>query len=84
MTIIELETLGYYEPGFLHLRVNTDFDLSDLNTIIKNDKKLFSTFLHEYIHFLQDVTTTTGLTYSIFYISLIKDINWNIINSCMA
>lgn len=70
MTILDLETMGYYEPGLLHLRVNTDRDIRDLNKVMAEDRLLFSTFLHEYIHFLQDVTTTVGLTYSSFYISV--------------
>lgn len=78
----ELETLGYYEPGFLHLRVNTNEDISNLNLLIQNPdhKKLFSTFLHEYIHFLQDVSTTSGLLNANFYIDYIKEVNWEIIN----
>lgn len=76
----ELETLGFYEPGFLHLRVNTDHDISNLNELSRNKdtQKYFSTFLHEYIHFLQDVTTTSGLMAANFYIEFIKDINWTI------
>jgi hypothetical protein len=77
---IEYETLGYYEPGFMHLRVNTDYDIRDLNKIFKDEKykKEASTFLHEYIHFLQDITTTTGLTLGDFYVDFIKDFNWKI------
>lgn len=80
MNIKDFETLGYYEPVFLHLRVNNNEDIFDLNELLKNKDKirLFSTFLHEYIHFLQNVTTTYGLMYSIFYIDLIKEINWTI------
>lgn len=76
----EYETLGFYEPGFLHLRINTDSDISDLNKLFKSNqtKKLSSTFLHEYIHFLQEVTSTNGLINGNFYIDFIKDINWKI------
>lgn len=80
MIITEFESNGFYEPGFLHLNLNTDQSLENLNELIKTDKKLFSTFLHEYIHFLQEVTTTTGLTHAAFYINLIKDVNHTIIN----
>ncbi|WP_258105886.1 hypothetical protein [Marinoscillum sp. MHG1-6] len=78
----EFETLGYYEPGFFHLKVNTDEDLSDLNVLMRNPdtKRFFSTFLHEYIHFLQDITTTSGLLSATFYIDFIKDVNWTIRN----
>ncbi|MEQ8553717.1 MAG: hypothetical protein RIC06_09515 [Cyclobacteriaceae bacterium] len=52
-------TRGYYNPSFLKLTVNADCDLSDLN---KLNKAHLSTFFHEYIHFLQDLTTTFGVT----------------------
>lgn len=80
MIITEFESNGFYEPGFLHLNVNTDQPLENLNELIKTDRKLFSTFLHEYVHFLQEVTTTTGLTHAAFYINLIKHVNYTIIN----
>ncbi|WP_194550394.1 hypothetical protein [Zobellia nedashkovskayae] len=78
----EFETLGYYAPGFLHLKVNTDYDIRDLNELSTNPKKksVFSTFLHEYIHFLQDLTTTNGLQNGNFFINLLKEINWEIRN----
>lgn len=80
MNIKDFETLGYYEPVFLHLRLNTYEDIFELNELLKNKDKLdlFSTFLHEYIHFLQNVTTTHGLMSSIFYVDFIKDISWTI------
>ncbi|UCS92280.1 hypothetical protein KZP23_16445 [Echinicola marina] len=57
---IKLETTrGYYNPSFLKLTVNADCDLSNLNLL---NKAHFSTFYHEYIHFLQDLTTTFGVT----------------------
>lgn len=80
MKITDLDTLGYYEPGFLHLRVNTNDDLSDLKELATNPAKAtyFSTFLHEFIHFLQDVSTPSGLMRAHFYIDFIKDVNWSI------
>lgn len=78
----QLETLGYYEPGFLHLRINTDHELKDLNQLAADPTttRYFSTFLHEYIHFLQNVTTTYGLCSTIFLIDFIKAINYEVIN----
>ena len=40
--------------------------------MINNQTKTFSTFLHEYIHFLQNFTTTSGLYSSGFYTQFIK------------
>lgn len=84
MTITEFETRGFYEPGFLHLRINTDKSLKNLNELIVDDRPLFSTFLHEYIHFLQEISTTTGLTNAAFYINTIKDVNQTVINDGKA
>lgn len=77
MLNIDFETFGFYEPGFLHLRVDTDEDIFDLNTLFQNPdtRGYSSTFLHEYIHFLQEVTTTSGLFSANHYINLIKEIN---------
>lgn len=72
MIKLENETLGYYQLGFLHIKINTNKDLNDLNSLIKNESKVFSTFLHEYIHFLQNFTTTSGLYSSGFYTQFIK------------
>lgn len=84
MNLSEFENRGFYEPGFLHLRINTDKSLKNLNDLLTTDKSLFSTFLHEYIHFLQEVSTTNGLTNAAFYINTIKDVNQNIINDGKA
>jgi len=51
-------TRGYYCPSFFKLVVNTTHNLGDLN---KLPEVPFSTFFHEYLHFLQDITTTYGL-----------------------
>lgn len=80
MTISEFETRGFYEPGLLHLRINTDKSLDNLNELMDSDRELFSTFLHEYLHFLQEVTTTNGLTHTAFYINTLKALNYNVIN----
>jgi hypothetical protein len=50
--------VGFYFPSFLCMQINTDEDLSDLNRVSPITKKAF---LHEYIHFIQDITTTYGL-----------------------
>lgn len=51
-------TLGFYEPSVFHIYVRGKGKLCDL----KNwDTQQASTFLHENIHFLQDITTAKGL-----------------------
>lgn len=50
--------MGYYNPSFLQMKVDANCCLMDLNAI---STPHYSTFFHEYIHFLQDMTTTFGL-----------------------
>ena len=51
-------TLGFYEPSVFHLYTRGDGRLSDMATW---QPRQASTFLHEYIHFLQDIITVKGL-----------------------
>lgn len=50
--------LGEYMPAFFQMFLEVDSRI-DLNTCSDKD---FALFFHEYIHFLQDLTTTYGLT----------------------
>lgn len=50
------ELKGYYLPTFLDLYINTSKEL-DLNKFSKDE---MGTFCHEWIHFIQDVTTGSG------------------------
>lgn len=51
-------TLGFYEPSVFHLYTRGSGKLCDMpNWEIQQA----STFLHEYIHFLQDIMTSKGL-----------------------
>lgn len=49
---------SYYTPAFFRMKVATHESLLDLNKV---DELEFMQLYHEYIHFLQDVTTTYGL-----------------------
>lgn len=70
-------TLGYYEPGFIHLQVATAEELHDLNKLAANaaTAKWVSTFFHEYIHFLQDITSTHGLLNFLHAVQYLKNAN---------
>ena len=61
----EFDILGWYDLGFLHLRVNTAEEIYNLDSLYKSSDpkkvELLSTFLHEYIHFLQEITTISGV-----------------------
>lgn len=52
------KTLGFYLSSFFLLHVSTKESLRNINTI---SDKAFSILFHEYIHFLQDITTFYGL-----------------------
>lgn len=52
------ETTGYYHPSFFRMHINTTEKIERIEYLNAND---FSTLMHEYIHFIQDVTTIYGL-----------------------
>lgn len=54
---------GGYDPGFFHMEVKTDDEISVLNQPREAGvwPDWSGTFLHEYVHFLQDVSTSHGL-----------------------
>lgn len=56
------QTLGFYMPSMFHLHVHTK---KSIRRWWKWDDKTRCTFLHEYIHFLQDISTVAGL-YNIY------------------
>lgn len=50
--------LGFYMPSMFHLHVNTEFPLDSWQ---KWEDTTLCTFFHEYIHFIQDISTVMGL-----------------------
>jgi hypothetical protein len=71
----EYADLGFYEPGVFHLEIATREDLNDFNRLVASPIHAWtvSTFLHEYIHFLQDTTSTHGLLNFIGYVEYLKN-----------
>ena len=56
---LELEaTLGLYTTHFFKMHVETPSSLEDLSSL---DPRAAGTFAHEYLHFLQDISTPFGL-----------------------
>lgn len=51
-------TLGFYEPAIFHMHTIGKGKLDEMEHWEQQQK---STFLHEFIHFLQDITTIQGL-----------------------
>jgi hypothetical protein len=58
---------NYYIPGFFWIELDT---AKELNDIFKTDFEHL--FFHEYLHFLQDITTTYGYANSSHILNLIK------------
>ncbi|NIG35735.1 hypothetical protein C1Y43_16295 [Pantoea sp. ICBG 828] len=50
------DVLGSYLPGYFAITINSD---TDFRTVSEEDA---STLVHEYIHFLQNISTVSGLT----------------------
>lgn len=82
----DTEDFGHYEPGFIHLRVNTRDDLSDLGQLLKlTDLPSWTpTFLHEYVHFLQATTTTNGLLHFLQAVQHLQNANKKVLGSSSA
>jgi len=73
----EHSQLGSYEIGLMKLLVNTEDDLQDLNKLRDPDFSAdwLPTFFHEYVHFLQDVSTTQGLLNFILQIEELRNVS---------
>lgn len=78
MKILKNTTLGYYMPSFFFLNVATEDDLTNLDLLSDDDK---STLSHEYVHFLQDITTIYGLCNICAMVDMQKAINEKILTS---
>ena len=61
--------LGSYIPSFFTMNIHTRKESEDLNKFSETGK---ATIAHEYIHFLQDITTTFGVMNSIRIGDIIK------------
>lgn len=48
---------GYYMPAFLYIQLNENIDFQNFEN---HPDEVKGTFIHEYCHFLQDVSTTYG------------------------
>lgn len=70
-------SLGLYNPSFFKITLKTGEELPKEDP----EKPLVSeitaaAFLHEYIHFLQDITTSSGLNNFCYIVDYIKSINY--------
>lgn len=70
-------TLGFYRPSFFKMQVNSTDNLEDLNQLSDITSAVY---LHEYIHFLQDISTTFGFMNISTVVDYIKYVNQSSIN----
>lgn len=65
-------TLGFYRPSFFKMQVNSLDNLEDLNQLSDITSAVY---LHEYIHYLQDISTTFGFINISTVVDYIKYVN---------
>lgn len=66
--------LGFYNSAFLKMHIHSTEDLQKLETVSIQTE---ATYLHEYIHFLQDISSTYGLMNICSIVDYIKLTNSN-------
>jgi len=69
---------GYYSPSFFKMGISVIEPLDNPENLPELPK---STFFHEYIHFLQDISTTYGLINTCIVVTKMKFANHYILNS---
>ncbi len=70
----EYELRGFYKPHFFTLFINGQYD-PDLAKLSAQD---LGTFVHEYVHYLQNITTIFGLRNTIFYFRYLYELKTHI------
>lgn len=78
---------GYYIPSFMYINISEHIDMQEFE---ENSSEIKGTFIHEYCHYLQDISTTYGynkficvfqdLLYGLFpnqYEQQNKELQWN-------
>ncbi|HJV78568.1 MAG TPA: hypothetical protein VJ602_09305, partial [Paludibacter sp.] len=66
----EYELRGFYKPNFFSIYIDGEFD-KELKDMSLSDS---GTFVHEYVHYLQNITTSLGLRSSSFYYTCFSDL----------
>ena len=68
--IYEENERGSYTPGFFQMKLSFPFNINDLSSLSQED---LGTFVHEYIHFLQNTSTPFGLWQAMVYYQSISE-----------
>jgi hypothetical protein len=55
---MSIPTNGYYFPGTMRIRIDTDKPLKQITAL---DKDVRGAWEHEHFHYLQDITTISGV-----------------------
>lgn len=67
-------SIGLYFPSFLKMHIDVEEELDD---IFKLSPEISAAFIHEYVHFLQDIATVYGQKNIISVVEYIKSVNIN-------
>ncbi len=70
--------LGFYLPSFFKMKVNVPDSLENLQSLPDSSLAIY---LHEYIHFIQDISSTFGLMNSCITVDYLKFACQEILNS---
>lgn len=62
-------SVGLYKPSFFQMKVDTIFSLKKLTDL---SDEVLSVYLHEYVHYLQDISTTFGLMNASWVVEYMK------------
>lgn len=66
--------LGLYSPSFFKMYISLREHIDDVFNL---SEEASAAFIHEYIHFLQDITTIYGQKNIISVVDFIRTVNWN-------
>lgn len=66
--------LGMYSPSFFKMHINVREHLGNIHNL---SVETSAAFVHEYVHFLQDITTIYGQKNIISVVDYIKTVNYN-------
>lgn len=80
MPHVSRTNLGEYMTSFFLIKLNAHLQ-DEVNLFDQLDEEKLSTFVHEYLHFLQDVTTVAGLTRFVSMSKLIQTCIYEIYHS---
>lgn len=72
--------LGEYITSFFLIKLNTDLQ-DGISLYNQLDEESMATFVHEYLHFMQDITTTSGLTRFVSVSKLIQTCIYEVYHS---